>query len=193
MIHIHKSRYKPYSKYHIQRQNIIANLRLPLLLLMASPSKAPQGVSKDVPSFGHVAPLVSQNNISKTLYIFIGWPNQKRMICQGNDAFLLTSFLGPLQLKPTGTPSKYSDDQISNEEEESIRNKRLPLILKERHLCMSITPKSHVMAAHSIQQLVRICGFTDLAEDAGERNHQDELKAENVVEPSVTTRERRSL
>jgi hypothetical protein len=71
-----------------------------------------------------------------------------------------------------------SDNQISNKEEESIRNKLLPLILKERHLCMSITPKSHVMAAHSIEQLVRICGFTDLGEDAGERNHQDELKAD---------------
>jgi hypothetical protein len=48
----------------------------------------------------------------------------------------------------------------------------------EWHLCMSITPKSHVMAAHSIEQLVRICGFADLAEDAGERNHQDESKAD---------------
>ena len=52
-------------------------------------------------------------------------------------------------------------------------------IALERHLCMSITPKSHVMAAHSIEQLVRICGFTtDLGENAGERNHQDESKAD---------------
>jgi hypothetical protein len=34
------------------------------------------------------------------------------------------------------------------------------------------------MAAHSIEQLVWICGFADLAEDAGERNHQDEWKAD---------------
>jgi hypothetical protein len=86
-----------------------------------------------------------------------------------------------------------SDDKISNEEEEpadeeatsqykndlmllSTRNKLLPLILKERHLRMSITPKRHVMAAHSIEQLVWICGFTDLGENAGERNHQEESK-----------------
>jgi hypothetical protein len=51
-------------------------------------------------------------------------------------------------------------------------------ILLERHLCMSITPKTHVMGDHSIEQLVRIFGFADLAEDAGERNHQDEAKAD---------------
>ena len=34
------------------------------------------------------------------------------------------------------------------------------------------------MAAHSIEQLVRICGFADLGEDAGKRNHQDKSKAD---------------
>jgi hypothetical protein len=50
-------------------------------------------------------------------------------------------------------------------------------ILLERHLGMSITPKTHVML-HSIALLVSTCGFSDIAEDAGERNHQDEAKAD---------------
>jgi hypothetical protein len=108
MIHKNKSCHKSYSKYCIQRQNSIDNLCLPLLLFMSSPTKAHHGASKDVQSFGYVVPLVSHNNTSKTLYIFIGWRNQERMICQGTDASLLTSLLGPLQLKPTGTPSKHS-------------------------------------------------------------------------------------
>jgi hypothetical protein len=50
-------------------------------------------------------------------------------------------------------------------------------ILLERHLGMSITPKTHVML-HSIALLVLTCGFSDIAEDAGKRNHQDEAKAD---------------
>jgi hypothetical protein len=38
-------------------------------------------------------------------------------------------------------------------------------LLLERHLSMSITPKSHVMGDHSIEQLVRTCGFADLGEE----------------------------
>ena len=34
------------------------------------------------------------------------------------------------------------------------------------------------MADHSIEQLVRTCGFACLGEDAGKRNHQDEAKAD---------------
>jgi hypothetical protein len=51
-------------------------------------------------------------------------------------------------------------------------------VLLERHLCMSITPKTHVMEDHSITKLVATHGFTDLGKDAGERNHQDEAKAD---------------
>jgi hypothetical protein len=51
-------------------------------------------------------------------------------------------------------------------------------VLLERHLGMSITPKTHVMDDHSIQQLIATYGFADLGEDAGERNHQDEAKAD---------------
>ncbi len=51
-------------------------------------------------------------------------------------------------------------------------------VLLERYLGMSITPKTHVMDDHSIQQLVATHGFADLGEDAGERNHQDEAKAD---------------
>ena len=51
-------------------------------------------------------------------------------------------------------------------------------ILLERHLGMSVTPETHVMDDHSIQQLIATHGFADLGEDAGERNHQDEAKAD---------------
>jgi hypothetical protein len=51
-------------------------------------------------------------------------------------------------------------------------------VLLERYLGMSITPKTHAMDDHSIQQLVATHGFADLGEDAGERNHQDEAKAD---------------
>jgi hypothetical protein len=51
-------------------------------------------------------------------------------------------------------------------------------VLLERHLGMSITPKTHVMDDDSMQQLIATHGFADLGEDAGERNHQDEAKAD---------------
>jgi hypothetical protein len=51
-------------------------------------------------------------------------------------------------------------------------------VLLERHLGTSITPKTHVMDDHSIQQLNATHGFADLGEDAGERNHQDEATAD---------------
>jgi hypothetical protein len=50
-------------------------------------------------------------------------------------------------------------------------------VMLERHLGMSITPKTHVMI-HSIAQLITTRGFADMAEDAGERNHQHEAKAD---------------
>jgi hypothetical protein len=43
---------------------------------------------------------------------------------------------------------------------------------------MSITPKTYVMEDHSITKLVATHGFAALGEDAGERNHQDETKAD---------------
>jgi hypothetical protein len=52
-------------------------------------------------------------------------------------------------------------------------------VLLERHLGMCITPKTHVMDDHSIQQLIATHGFADLGEDADERkHHQDEEKAD---------------
>jgi hypothetical protein len=46
---------------------------------------------------------------------------------------------------------------------------------------MSITPKTHMMADHSIEQPVQICGFTYLGEDAGKRNHQDESEVDRLL------------
>jgi hypothetical protein len=52
-------------------------------------------------------------------------------------------------------------------------------VLLERHLGMSITPKTHLMDDHSIQKLIATRGFADLGEDADERkHHQDEEKAD---------------
>jgi hypothetical protein len=51
-------------------------------------------------------------------------------------------------------------------------------ILLEINLGMSFTPKTHVMEDQSIQQLIATHGFADLGEDAGERNHKDEAKAD---------------
>jgi hypothetical protein len=59
---------------------------------------------------------------------------------------------------------------------------------------MSITPKSHVMADHSIEQLVRTCGFACLGEDAGARETiKMRLRLIDVLELSATTRERSLL
>jgi len=51
----------------------------------------------------------------------------------------------------------------------------------ERHLCMSITPKTHWMESHSIKQFYALRGFGDLGEDAGEKNHQEESKNDKQV------------
>jgi hypothetical protein len=47
----------------------------------------------------------------------------------------------------------------------------------ERYLSMSITTKSHLAEDHSVQQQEDLDGIGDLGEDFGERNHQDEAKA----------------
>jgi hypothetical protein len=66
-------------------------------------------------------------------------------------------------------------DEIANKTKEFL----VRSVLLERHLGMSITPKTHVMEDHSITKLVATHGFADLGKDAGERNHQDEAKAYN--------------
>jgi hypothetical protein len=65
-------------------------------------------------------------------------------------------------------------DEIANKTKEFL----VRSVLLERHLGMSITPKTHVMEDHSITKLVATQGFADLGEDAGERNHQHEAKAD---------------
>jgi hypothetical protein len=64
-------------------------------------------------------------------------------------------------------------DEIANKTKEFL----VQSVLLERHLGMSITPKTHVMEDHSITKLVATHRFADLGKDAGERNHQDEAKA----------------
>jgi hypothetical protein len=48
----------------------------------------------------------------------------------------------------------------------------------ERYLGMSITTKSHLAGCHSVEQQEELEGIGDMGEDYGERNHQDEAKAD---------------
>jgi hypothetical protein len=48
----------------------------------------------------------------------------------------------------------------------------------ERYLGMSVTTKSHLAEDHSVEQQEDLDGIGDLGEDFGERNHQDEAKAD---------------
>ena len=48
----------------------------------------------------------------------------------------------------------------------------------ERYLRMSVTTKSHLMEDHSLEQQEELDGICDLGEDFGERNHQDQAKAD---------------
>jgi hypothetical protein len=48
----------------------------------------------------------------------------------------------------------------------------------ERYLGMSITTKSHLAEDHSVQQQEDLQGIGDIGEDFGERNHQDQAKAD---------------
>jgi hypothetical protein len=48
----------------------------------------------------------------------------------------------------------------------------------ERYLGMSITTKSHLAEDHSCEQQEDLDGIGDIGEDFGERNHQDEAKAD---------------
>jgi hypothetical protein len=43
---------------------------------------------------------------------------------------------------------------------------------------MSITTKSHFGGCHAVEQQEELEGLGDMGEDAGERNHQDEAKAD---------------
>ena len=48
----------------------------------------------------------------------------------------------------------------------------------ERYLGMSVTTKGHLAEDHSVEQQEDLDGIGDLGEDFGERNHQDEAKAD---------------
>jgi hypothetical protein len=52
------------------------------------------------------------------------------------------------------------------------------VLAHERYLGMSMTTKSHLMEDHSIEQQEEFEGIGDLGEDFGERNHQDQAKAD---------------
>jgi hypothetical protein len=58
------------------------------------------------------------------------------------------------------------------------REYRDRVLILERYLCMSITTKSHLAEDHSVEQQENLQGIGDLGEDFGERNHQDQAKAD---------------
>ena len=52
------------------------------------------------------------------------------------------------------------------------------ILAHKRYLGMSVTTKSHLMEDHAVEQQQELNGFGDLGEDFGERNHQDQAKAD---------------
>jgi hypothetical protein len=52
------------------------------------------------------------------------------------------------------------------------------VLAHERYLRMRVTTKSHLMEDHSLEQQEEQDGIGDLGEDFGERNHQDQAKAD---------------
>jgi hypothetical protein len=52
------------------------------------------------------------------------------------------------------------------------------VLAHERYLGMSTTTKSHLVEDHATEQQEELQGIGDIAEDFGERNHQDQAKAD---------------
>jgi hypothetical protein len=52
------------------------------------------------------------------------------------------------------------------------------VLAHERYLGMSVTTKSHLIDDHASEQQEELDGFGDIGEDFGERNHQDQAKAD---------------
>ena len=48
----------------------------------------------------------------------------------------------------------------------------------ERHLGITVTPKSHIIESHAANQQELIKGIGNLDESFGERNHQMETRAD---------------
>jgi hypothetical protein len=61
---------------------------------------------------------------------------------------------------------------------ERTKQHRDRFLAHERHLSMSMTSKSHFSGCHAVEQQEMLEGIGDMGEDAGERNHQDEAKAD---------------
>ena len=61
---------------------------------------------------------------------------------------------------------------------ERTKQHRDRFVAHERHLAMSITSKSHFSGCHAVEQQEMLEGIGDVGEKAGERNHQDEAKAD---------------
>ena len=53
------------------------------------------------------------------------------------------------------------------------------ILAHERYLGMSTTTKSHLIEDHDTEQQEEIDGLGDLGKDFGERNHQDQAKADH--------------
>jgi hypothetical protein len=52
------------------------------------------------------------------------------------------------------------------------------VLAHERYLGMSTTTKSHLIESHATEQQEELQGIGDIGEDFGERNHQDQAKAD---------------
>jgi hypothetical protein len=94
-----------------------------------------------------------------------------RQVCEAHK-FYLQAFDG--YLSGMITKRYHLTDEIAAKTG-LYRDKCLEL---ERYLQLSITPKSHIVGAHSCEQQVYFKGIGDLDESFGERNHQHESIAD---------------
>jgi hypothetical protein len=67
---------------------------------------------------------------------------------------------------------------LTPEISEKTKQFRDRVLVLERYLGMSVTTKSHLAEDHSCEQQDAFDGIGDVGEDFGERNHQDEAKAD---------------
>ena len=67
------------------------------------------------------------------------------------------------------TPRFHTDSKIIDH----LRKHRDHVLALVRYLRMSVTPKYHNIEAHVVHAMIQTGGFGDIAEDAGERAHQD--------------------
>jgi hypothetical protein len=81
-------------------------------------------------------------------------------------------------LMATSVASGQNDFILLPRFRKKTRQFRNRVLVLERYLGMSVTTKSHLAEDHSCEQQEDLDGIGNLGKDFGERNHQDEAKAD---------------